>query len=255
MTMTLPRTYRAVALTLRKRVMGEADVISTLLTREHGKLEVVARGARRLTSKLMGHFEPLTLLRVSLVRGRSLDIVSEAEVVTAFNSVKTDYRTTARALYVAELVDGFSPLASANPELFDLTLQTLSAIGAHPTSELPLRYFDLHLLNRSGFLPELYNCIDCGTELEPDQHRFAARAGGTLCPNCIPADAMARPLSLPALKVLRLLHRTPRADRLPDIHVPPAVQDEVNSILSGSVEYWLDRQVNSRKFLDATKLA
>ena len=255
MTMTLPRTYRAVALTLRKRVLGEADVISTLLTREHGKLEVVARGARRLTSKLMGHFEPLTLLRVSLVRGRSLDIVSEAEVVTAFNSVKTDYRTTARALYVAELVDGFSALASADPELFDLTLQTLSAIGADPTSELPLRYFDLHLLNRSGFMPELYNCIDCGSELEPDQHRFATRAGGTLCPNCIPPDAVVRPLSLPALKVLRLLHRTPRADRLPDIHVPPAVQDEVNSILSGSLEYWLDRQVNSRTFLDATKLA
>jgi DNA repair protein RecO (recombination protein O) len=253
--MTLPRTYRAVGLTLRKRIAGEADVISTLLTREHGKLEVVARGARRLTSKLMGHLEPLTLLRVSLARGRSLDVISEAEVITAFQSVKNDYQTTARALYVAELADGFSATEAPNPELFSLTLQTLESVATHPTSDLRLRYFDLHLLNLSGFLPELYCCINCGAELEPEKHRFAAGAGGTLCLTCTPTDVLIRPLSLPALKVLRLLHRTVRPAELPDIVVPDSVLDEVNNVLSTSLQYWLDRQVNSKTFLEATKLS
>lgn len=248
--MTQPRTYRATALTLRKRIAGESDVITTLLTREHGKVEAVARGARRFTSRLMGHFEPLTLLRVSLARGRSLDTISEAEVISAFAALKNDYRTTARALYVAELLDGFAALSAVNPELFDLATRTLAAISAAPAADLPLRCFDLQLLNLSGFLPELYCCVHCGAELEPERHRYAAGAGGTLCPECIPEDTLIRPLSLPALKVLRLLHRTARPDLLPAIHIPPDIHNEVCAALSASLRYWLDGPVRSQTFLD-----
>lgn len=248
--MTQPRTYRATALTLRKRIAGESDLITTLLTREQGKVEAVARGARRFTSRLMGHFEPLTLLRVSLARGRNLDTVSEAEVISAFVALKSDYRTTARALYVAELLDGFAALSAVNPELFDLATRTLAAISVAPKSDLTLRCFDLQLLNVSGFLPELYCCVDCGAPIEPEKHRYAAGAGGTLCPDCTPDDTLIRPLSLPALKVLRLLHRTPRPDRLPDLHIPPDIGNEVNAALSASLCYWLDGPVRSQAFLD-----
>ncbi len=261
--MTLPRTYRAVGLTLRKSPVGEADLVSSLYTREHGKLEVLARGARRLTSRLMGHFEPLTLVRLSISRGRSLDIVAEAEVVNAFPEVKAGYTGVARGLYVAELVDGFSALAVSNPALLDLALQTLNAIGANPDApdddagaNFPLRYFDLQLLNLSGFMPELYRCVECGEELEPERHRFAVGAGGALCPDCVtPEDVVVRSLSLPALKLLRLLHRTESVERLPRLSIPNPVQREVHGILNETLQHWLDRQVRSQAFLDATKLA
>jgi hypothetical protein len=54
---------------------------------------------------------------------------------------------------------------------------------------------------------------------------------------------------------LRLLHRTVRPAELPDIVVPDSVLDEVNNVLSTSLQYWLDRQVNSKTFLEATKLS
>ena len=260
--MTQPRTYRAAGLTLRKSPAGEADLVSTLYTREHGKLDVLARGARRLTSKLIGHLEPLTLVRLSIARGRTLDIVAEAEVVNAFPDVKSDYVSVARGLHVAELIDGFSASSAPNPRVLDLALRTLSAIGqqTHTAADdlsldLPLRYFDLQLLLLSGFLPELYQCVECGNELEPERHRFAAGTGGALCLDCGPPDVVVRPLSLAALKVLRLLHRTELADGLPRLNIPAAVQREVNSILYETLQYWLDRQLRSQSFLDATKFA
>lgn len=260
--MTQPRTYRAIGLTLRKSPSGEADLVSSLYTHEHGKLDVLARGARRLTSKLMGHFEPLTLVRLSIARGRTLDIVAEAEVVNAFPDVKADYASVARGLHVAELIDGFSVSSASNPQVLDLALQTLEAIGKQPhvsgddhSQDLPLRYFDLQLLQLSGFLPELYQCVECGDELEPERHRFAAGAGGAICPQCGPPDVVVRPLSLPTLKVLRLLHRTESVNRLPRLNVPPAVQQEVHAILSETLQHWLDRQLRSQSFLDAAKLA
>ena len=260
--MTQPRTYRAVGLTLRKSPVGEADLISSLYTREHGKLDVLARGARRLTSKLMGHFEPLTLVRLSIARGRTLDIVSEAEVMNAFQSVKSDYANVARGLHVAELVDGFSASSTPNPQVLDLALQTLDAIGNQPIAfrdgsyaELPLRYFDLQILRLSGFLPELYQCVECGDALEPERHRFAAGAGGVLCSTCTSDDVVVRPLSLPTLKVLRLLHRAESIATLPNLRIPPAVQSEVSSVLHESLQYWLDRRLRSQSFMDATKFA
>lgn len=260
--MTLPRTYRAVGLTLRKSPVGEADLVSSVYTREHGKLDVLARGARRLTSRLIGHFEPLTLVRLSISRGRTLDIVAEAEVVNAFPDVKSDYASVARGLHLAELIDGFSANAASNPRVLDIALQTLTVIGSHSvlddadsSSDLPLRHFDLQILQLSGFMPELYQCVDCGSELEPERHRYAAGAGGAVCWDCVPEDVLVRPLSLAALKVLRLLHRTESVDQLPALNMPAAVHAEVNMLVTETVQYWLDRQLRSQSFIDATKFA
>ena len=253
--MTSPRTYRALGLTLRRSPVREADLLTVMYTREHGKLELLARGAQRLTSKLMGHLEPLTLVRVSIARGRSMDQVTEAEVVNAFPAVRNGYENSARGLYVAELVDGFSALSAANAELFNLTVQTLEGLDAARDADLALRYFDLQLLRLSGFLPELYNCVECGAELEPDRHRFAVGAGGALCTDCGPPDVVVRPLSLPALKLLRLLHRTESVGALPVLSVPPPLEREVRETLAATLQYWLDRRVRSQDFLEIAKLA
>lgn len=235
--------------------MREADLLSVMYTREHGKLELLARGAQRLTSKLMGHLEPLTLVQVSVARGRSMDQVTEAEVVNAFPAVKNGYENSARGLYVAELVDGFSALSSANAELFGLTVDTLEALGTAGNADLALRYFDLHLLRLSGFMPELYNCVECGAELEPDRHRFAVGTGGAVCADCSPTDVVVRPLSLPALKLLRLLHRTESVGALPALAVPPPLEREVRETLAATLQYWLDRRIRSQEFLEIAKSA
>ena len=67
--MAVPRTYQTEALSLRKMPLGEADLLLTLYTRDAGKLRAVAKGARKTTSRLVGHFEPLTLNRLALAKG------------------------------------------------------------------------------------------------------------------------------------------------------------------------------------------
>ena len=247
--MAPPRTYRAEALTLKKMPLGEADLLLTLYTKESGKLRAVAKGARRSTSRLVGHFEPLTLSRLSLARGRNLDIVTQAQVIQNFTTLKGDLTGITKGLYVAELVEGFGSEAHPNQQLYQLALEALEAIGQAPVSDLPLRYFELHLLEVSGLMPELYQCVECRNPLVPDQHRFTPNGGGTLCPACTPADASIRPLSLGAVKVLRLLHRS-RLSELPAINISPSLEREVKSILATSVQYWLDKEIRSNSFLE-----
>ncbi len=243
------RTYRAEALVLKSVPLGEADLLVTLFSREAGKVRAVAKGARRSTARLVGHLEPLTVTRLALSRGRSLDVINQAETLENFTPLKTNLTAVTRGLQVAELVDGFGSEASPNEPLYQLSLSTLAAIGQAPDDELPLLHFQLHLLAVSGLMPELQNCVECRREIEPGHHRYSADGGGVFCPDCNPDQAGLRPLSLRALKVLRLLARTRVAD-LPALILDPTLTQELKAILTGTVQYWLDKEIRTNSFLN-----
>ena len=244
-----PRMYRAEALVLKSAPFGEADLLVTLFGRESGKVRAVAKGARRATAKLVGHLEPLTVTRLALSHGRNLDVVNQAETLETFTALKSSLTAITKGLQVAELVDGFGSEASPNEPLYDLALATLAAIGRAPDDELPLLHFQLHLLAVSGLMPELQNCVECRKEIEPDRHRYSADGGGVFCPDCIPGHAGLRPLSLRALKVLRLLARS-HATELPMLRLEPGLSLELKAILTGTVQYWLDREIRTDAFLN-----
>ncbi len=247
--MAAPRTYRTEALSLRKMPLGEADLLLTLYTRDAGKLRAVAKGARKTTSRLVGHFEPITLNRLALAKGRNLDIVTQAQVIDNFSDLKSDLTGLTQGLYIVELLDGFGSEANPNPELYQLSLEALRAVGRAPESEMPLRFFELHLLRASGLMPELYDCVECRRTLEPGQHRFSPDRGGTLCLECQPPETSVRSLSLSTLKVLRMLHRTPLPE-IPDLNMGQTVALELKSVLGATVRYWLDKEIRSNSFLE-----
>ncbi|MFQ5886561.1 MAG: DNA repair protein RecO, partial [Anaerolineae bacterium] len=78
------RLYRAEAIVLRRMNLGEADRLLTLYTPEWGKIRVVAKGVRKPTSRKAGHLELFTHSRLLIAKGRSLDIVTQAETITPF---------------------------------------------------------------------------------------------------------------------------------------------------------------------------
>lgn len=247
--MAPPRTYRCEAITLKTAPLAEADLLVTLFTRERGKLRAVARGARRVSSKLIGHLEPLTQVRLSMAQGRNLDYVNQAQVIDGFSDLKQDLDATTKGFYVAELVDGFGSEASPNPPLYQVTEDVLKSIGLNPDSDWPLRFFEMQLLNLSGLMPELYRCVECRTTLAPGGHRFSPALGGAVCTDCRPAEAQVMPLSLRCLKVLRLLHRGPLSQVI-GLKADHALAYELKSVLGATVGYWLDKEIRSTSFLD-----
>ncbi len=251
--MAPPRTYRCEGLTLRKAAIGEADLVITAFTAEHGKLRAVAKGARRSSSKLVGHLEPLTLVKLSLARGRELEIVSQAQVSDGLSALKEDLSSMTRGLYVAELLDGFgpedSPHTNSNAALFRLAANVLRGLPQAKEPEVTLRYFEFHLLRLTGVLPELYQCVECGSKIAPGGHRFSVNLGGVLCPACSPAEALVRPLSLRAMKVLRLIHRGSLTETAA-LTLNASLATELKSVLSHTVRYWLGKEIRSGAFLE-----
>lgn len=237
---------------LRHRKLGEADKILTLLTPDHGKLDAVAKGVRRPTSKLAGHVEPLTYSALLLARGRELDIVTQAETLEPLTRLREDLERLGRGLYTAELVDRFTPERQESYPVFRLLLETLRRLAARDDLDLVLRYFEMQLLHELGYRPQLDCCVSCEADLEPTDNFWSAASGGVLCPPCGADEPLSRTLSLGALKVLRLLQRGGFADAA-RVRIDRALAQELERHLREYIRYVLEREVRSIGFVDAVR--
>ena len=247
--MPAPRLYQSEALVLRKLSLGEADLLVTLYSKAQGKLRAVGKGARRNSSKLVGHLEPLTQVHLSLARGKNLDVITQAQVLTNFPPLKEHLDAITKGMYVAELVDGFGSESQPNPGLYYLALEGLRNIAAAPESNVPLRYFEFRLLQVSGLMPELYCCVECRQPLEQDKHRFSPNVGGVVCLDCNPEEARMLNLSLRALKVLRLFHRGSPEEAI-RLRLNVGLDRELKVLLASSVSFWLEKEIRSNSLIE-----
>ena len=251
--MTRPRSFQTEAVIIKKTKLGEADRILTFYTPDMGKTQGVAKGVRRPKSKMAGHLELLTHSRVQLARGRNLDTVTGSQTVNAFLPLKEDLWLSSCGLYVTEMVHQFTPEHVTNPGLFYLLVETLLNLCRPETNrEQALRHFEMHLLDAVGYRPQLQECVNCHSALEPVASYFSPVAGGVLCPNCYDPQHGARPLSLSALKVLRFLQSNDAgtANRL---KVDDALSRELERVMRGLIRYLLERDLKSVDWLDALK--
>src|SRR3712207_2448889 len=151
--MNTARVYKTEAVVLRQRKLGEADKILTLFSADLGKFDAVAKGVRRPGSRKAGHVELLTHVSLMLARGKSLDIITQAEALDTYLPLREDLRRLSCGLYVAELTDRFTAEHQESFPLFRLLVETLGGLTVHRDLELVLRFFELNLLGVAGYEP------------------------------------------------------------------------------------------------------
>ena len=250
--MSKPRTYQTEAVIIKKIKFGEAHRVLTLYTPHLGKIRAVAKGVSRSKSKLAGHLELLTYSQVSLARGRNLDTIIGSQTINSFLPLKSDLRLSSYALYTTELVDQFTADHIENQPLFQLLLETMERLCQAGDNELVLRYFELHLLNETGYRPELHQCVSCHSPLQPTTNSFCPSAGGMLCPDCRQNQPLTYPLSVNALKVLRFL-QTSNYTIVSKLKMNPELSRELEEVLRDYLKYLLEREVKSAAWLDTVR--
>jgi DNA repair protein RecO (recombination protein O) len=256
----MPRTerlYRVEAIVIRRRDLGEADRLLTLYTREQGKMQAVAKGARKPTSRKAGHLELFTRVRLLVARARSIDIVTQAETIESYRLLRDSLKRSTLAHYFAELLDRFTGEGEADPAMFDLlstALGWLSPPDAHTAQVqqdepyLATRYYELRLLELSGFKPELHHCPGCGNMLEAVDSFFCPAEGGVLCPTCGAGRHDASSLPLTTFKVLRY-GQTRSWDQFRRLRLKPPLRRQVENTIYHYLTFVLERNLKSVEFL------
>jgi DNA repair protein RecO (recombination protein O) len=237
--------YRDEGVVLRTQKLGEADRIVTLLTRENGRVRAVAKGVRRTRSKFGARLEPFMVVDVQLYRGRSLDIVTQAETLAPYGErLATDYpRYTAGTamLETAERLTEEGEPALQQYLMLVGGLRTL-ADGVHDSS-LVLDAFLLRSLAVAGWAPSFHDCARCGAP--GPHHAFAVASGGAVCPVCRPAGSVA-----PAPATLTLLAALLAGDWTVADGSEPRARREGSGLVAAYLQWHLERGVRALRLVE-----
>jgi DNA repair protein RecO (recombination protein O) len=233
--------YREQGIVLRTYKLGETDRIVHLLTQGRGKVRAVAKGVRRPGSRIGGRVEPFSHVDLQLYEGRSLDIVSQVELITPFDVVRADFGLSACGSAMVEGVDRVAQEDERSTRLFLLLLDGLRALTAAPQRPaLVLDAFLFRLASVAGYHPYLDACAGCGA---PGAHViFHLDAGGLLCGGCAPTGG--QQLRPGALALLRSLVDAPW-DALDVLEVDDRERRVVGALVNSYLTHHLGRPLRS----------
>lgn len=192
----MSRIYQATGINLKGMPLGESDRLLTILTREVGLIQAVAPGARKHHSSLGGRSELFVVNQLSIVKGRSLDKITQAETKASFPGLSRDLSRLTAGQYLAELTL-FQALSDQPQEaLFSLLCEHLQRLEnlPRPTPQQPaslmvlafLAHATFHLLALAGVAPQVHHCCLTRRPLmppldDPDWRvGFSVTAGGIL---------------------------------------------------------------------------
>lgn len=149
------RIYKVEAIILKRRNVGETDRILTVFTKEYGKLRVIAKGIRRITSRRAPHLEVFSRVTIMLHRGKNLDIVTEADMIEGYQELRKNLTLVNGCYYCCELVDLLLPEKQEHRDVYALFSQALAAFNRRGDIDVnhSCEQFGLSLLRALGFLP------------------------------------------------------------------------------------------------------
>ncbi len=176
------------AIVLRTYKLAEADKIAVFLSQHFGIMRGVARGARRLKSKFGASLEPYTVVSLSYYEkeGQELLGLRQADIVRSYFELSTNTEAVSALEYISGLILEFTPPHEPNERVFRMFRACLEAIAASPGDVRQItRYGELWLLKLSGFLPDVYSCVNCKQRFgENNGGIFLGIDGGLRCQSC-----------------------------------------------------------------------
>ena len=136
---------------LKRRNLGEADRILTVFSYQLGKISVLAKGVRRITSRRGGNVELLNRTIMFLHRAKTFLILTEATTLNTYQKIKSDLTLSTYGYHIVELVDKLTAENQDNGILYGYLIEVLKRLERAPRQIL-IRAFEVKTLSNLGFM-------------------------------------------------------------------------------------------------------
>ncbi len=271
-------TYKTTGINLKSTVLGENDRILTILTPEYGLIQAVSPGSRKHHSSLRGRSEIFIVNELLIAKGRSLDKITQAEIIKSYPGLSKNLTKLATSQYLAELILNYALKEHPQPELFDLLIEHLQHIEKSELTLPILCHGMFHILAIVGLSPQVQICCITQKPLQTDQEiGFSITAGGTVNISALraynqqqekqsepnpaesglyeienhPQELLKLTQKLTLLE-LTLLQQLPSPEILPSVLSPrdPEPWHKIEKILRQYVQYNLGKSIRCASLID-----
>ena len=228
--------------------MGDRDRHVVLLTRERGKIQAFARGARRQDSPLLGVCQPFAYGMFQVYEGRSAYTITGADILNYFEELRTDLVRICYGQYFCEVANYFTRENLPATAMMQLLYQSLRALTKDSLPPGLVRsVYELRMIALNGEAPQAYACVNCGAEGKTNY--FSARAGGLLCPDCRRLDPRGRELSETVLYAMRFILSAPLS-KLYTFVLSEEAQEELAEVMKEYYGRYVDAEFQSLSLLE-----
>lgn len=153
------------SLVIKSYNLGDADRIVVFLTRDHGVVRGVAKGAKRLKSKFGSGLEPFSIVRAEYFEKESSELVSiqKVDLVQSNFAAASNPDFLQKFSYLGDLLITLSPPHDPNETLYRMVKACVETAANDPeTIDSTGVYFELWMLRLAGYMPDWNKCDQCG---------------------------------------------------------------------------------------------
>ena len=243
--------YESSAFVLSSIDYGESDRIVTFFTDRYGKIKGIAKGARRSRKRFANAIELFSHCRI-LFSKKSKDglcLIENSDVINHYAGIREHLGKTMAAAYMIELTDRFAVEGKRSSKVFCLLQDFFAFLEGQQYCEECLRFFELRLMQLSGYDPVLEGCVCCNTPLDDmEAPCFSAPDGGILCRKCSRQRADTIPVSMGTLKLL-LMSKEMDMEKINRLILSRKSAQESRAILESFIRFTLGRELQSARIL------
>jgi len=232
---------------LRVTDYNDRDALLTVLSQNHGKLTVKARGLRRKNSPLIAPCQLLAFGEFTLFEYKGNYTINEAHSIELFTPLRRDLTKLSLGTYFAQAAEIISQEDLPNPELQSLLLNCLYALSKLNLPErLVKAVFELRAACLAGYTPDLYGCHICGSQT-PD--RFDLSAGQLECHGCRSSEAtgIRMPITPGLLEAMRYICLCD-PKRLFSFQIGPETLERLGDLTEAYLQIQLERGFSALDF-------
>ena len=181
------RTVKTKGIIIAEKMMSDFDKMLTILTPNMGKIECMAKGARRPKSLLMAGTQFLCFGDYLLYKGSENYSMNSCETIELFYNIRIDLDKLKYAAYITKIINDVTTENQNNYKVLQLFLNTLYVISnTDKDLELVTSIFRIRLLSIIGYRPEIQECKIC--KQKENLSKFSIKDNGFKCANCAKTD-------------------------------------------------------------------
>ena len=181
------RTVKTKGIIIAEKMMSDFDKMLTILTPNMGKIECMAKGARRPKSLLMAGTQFLCFGDYLLYKGSENYSMNSCETIELFYNIRIDLDKLKYAAYITKIINDVTTENQNNYKVLQIFLNTLYVISnTDKDLELVTSIFRIRLLSIIGYRPEIQECKIC--KQKENLSKFSIKDNGFKCANCAKTD-------------------------------------------------------------------
>jgi DNA repair protein RecO (recombination protein O) len=236
---------------LNKFNYRENDRLFIIFTDKFGKIEVLARGVKKIKSKMAPHLVPFSIVRLTIIPGKNYYQLIGAEIFKNFLNLKENLVRIVLASYCLEVVDQLTKIGQNDLRIMKLLFELFEILNRkEKVGFLKLRYligiFVFKFLSYLGFAPELFFCTNCRKEILLDQNNFFnIKRGGLVCEDCRKEGIL---VSKESIKILRITLEDD-IEKISRLDFNEKIFKEIINVTDKFLEFYQENELKSARWL------